>query len=58
MAEEKQDDQLEPTYITFVSIRDVALRTYRKRWTIGRSGDSESGISVRVAQQDDDDDIV
>ena len=38
MAEQKQDDQLEPTYSTSVKIRDVALRICQKRWTIGRSG--------------------
>ena len=30
MAEQKQDDQLEPTYSSSVRIQDVALRTYRK----------------------------
>ena len=37
----KQDDQLEYTYSNSVRIRDVALRTYQKRWTIGRSGERE-----------------
>ena len=49
-------DQLEPTYSRSVRIQDVALRTYQKRWTIGRSGERGSGISVLVARQDDDDD--
>ena len=31
MAEQKQEDQLEPTYSSSVRIRDVALRTYQKR---------------------------
>ena len=31
MAEQKQDDQLEPTYSRSVRIRDEALRTYQKR---------------------------
>ena len=30
-AEQKQDDQLEPTYSSSMRIRDVALRTYQKR---------------------------
>ena len=57
MAEQKQDDQLEPTYSSSVMIWDVALRTYQKRWLIGRSGERGSGISVLVARHDDDDDI-
>ena len=48
MAEQKQND---------VRIRDVALKTYRRRWTIGRSGERGSGISVLAAGHDDDDDI-
>ena len=56
MAEQKQGDQFEPTYSSTVRIRGVALRTYRKRWTIGRGGERGSGISVLMARQDDDDD--
>ena len=56
MAEQKQDNQLEPTYSSSVRIRGVALRTYQKRWTIGRSGERGSGISVLAARHDDDDD--
>ena len=40
----------------YVRIRDVALKTCQRRWTIGKSGERESGISVLAAQQDDDDD--
>ena len=36
--EQKQEDQLKPTYSSSVRIRDVALRTGKKRWTIGWSG--------------------
>ena len=43
-------------YSSSVGIRDVALRTSQKRWTIGRSGERGPGISVLVARQDDDDD--
>ena len=34
-ADQKPGDQLEPTYSSSVRIRSVALRTCRKRWTIG-----------------------
>ena len=57
MAEQKQDDQLEHTYSSYVKLRDVALRTCQRRWTIGKSGKRGSGISVLAAQHDDDDDI-
>ena len=53
MAEQRQDDQLEPTYSSSVPMRDVALKTCRKQWTIGRGGERGSGISVLVAQYDD-----
>ena len=52
----KQDDQLEHTYSRFVRIRDVAMKTWQKRWTIGRSGQRGTGISVLAAWHDDDDD--
>ena len=56
MAKQKQDDQLEITYSGYVRIRDVALKTWRRRWTIGRSGERGSGLSVLVARHDDDND--
>ena len=56
MAEQKQNDQLEHTYSSYVRIRDVALKTCQKRWTIGRSGERRSGIYVLAALHDDDDD--
>ena len=37
-------------------IRDLALKTCQRRWTIGRSGERGSGISVLAARHDDDDD--
>ena len=55
MAGQRQDDQLEHTYSSYVKIRDVALKTYQRRWTIGRSGERGSGISVLAARHDDDD---
>ena len=57
MGEQKQDDQLEHTYSSYVKIRDVVQKTCRRRWTIGRSGERGSGISVRAARHDDDDDL-
>ena len=57
MDEQKQVDQLEPTYSSSVPIRDVALRTCRKEWTVGRGGERGSGISVLIARHDDGDDV-
>ena len=54
MAEQKQGDQLEPTYSSSVRIRGVALRTCRKRWTIRRGDEKGSGISVLMARQFDE----
>ena len=42
-------------YSSSVRIRDVALKTCRKRKTIGRGGGRGSEISMLVAWQDDDD---
>ena len=56
MAAQKQDDQHERTFSSYVRIRDVVLKTYQGRWTIGRSGERGSGISVLPARYDDDDD--
>ena len=55
MAGQKQDDQLEHTFSSYVRIRDVALKTYQRQWTIGRSGERGSGISVLAARHNDDD---
>ena len=52
---QKQDDQLEHTFSSYVRIRDVALKTCQRRWTIRRSGERGSGISVLAARHDDDD---
>ena len=54
---QKQDDQLELTYSNYVRTQDVTLKTCRRRWVIGRSGERGSGISVLTARHDDDDDI-
>ena len=47
--------QDEPTYNSSVPIRDVALRTCQKQWTIGRGGERGSGISMLIVRHDDDD---
>ena len=54
MAGQKKDEQLEHTFSSYVRIRDVALKTYQRRWTIGKSGERGSGISVPAAKHDDD----
>ena len=41
---------------SYVRIQVVVLKTYLGRWTIGRSGERGSGISVLPARYDDDDD--
>ena len=56
MAKQKQDDQLEHIYSSYVKIGDVTLKTWQKRWMIGRSGERGSGISLLAARHDDDDD--
>ena len=43
------------TYSNYVRIRDVALKTCLRRWTIGKSSKRGSGISVLAARHDDDD---
>ena len=56
MAEQKHDDQLEHTFGNYVRIRDVVQKTCRRRWTIGKSGERGSEISVLPTRHDDDDD--
>ena len=56
MAVQKQDDQHEHTFSSYVRIRDVVLKTCLGRWTIRRSGERGSWISVLPARHDDDDD--
>ena len=58
MAAQKQDDQLERTFSSYVRIQAVALKTCLAQWTIGRSGERGLGISVLPARYDDDDDIL
>ena len=58
MAKQKQDDQYEHTFSNYVRIRDVAQKTCQRRWTIRKSSEGGSGISVLPAQHDDDDDYI
>ena len=53
---QKQDGQYELTYSNYVRTQDVTLKTCRRWWMIGRSGERGSGISVLAARHDDDDD--
>ena len=57
MAVQKHADQHEHTFSSCVRIRDAVPKTCQGRWTIGRSGERGSGISVLPARHDDDDDI-
>ena len=57
MDEQRQDDQLGPTYSSSVPIRDLTLKTCPKQRTIGRGGERGSGISVLMARRDNDDDL-
>ena len=56
MTVQKQEDQHEHTFSSYVRIRDVVQKTCLGRWTIGRSGERGSEISVLPARHDDDDD--
>ena len=56
MAVQKQDDQHEHILSNYVRIRYVVQKTCQRRWTIGKSGERGSGISVLPARLDDDDD--
>ena len=56
MAGQKQDNQLEHTFSSYVRIRDVALKTCLRWWTIGRIGERGREISVLAERYDDDDD--
>ena len=58
MAVQKQEDQHEHTFSNYVRIRDAVQKTCLRRWTIGRSGERGSRISVLPARHDDDDDDI
>ena len=54
MDEQRQDNQLEPTYSRSVPIGDVTQKTYRKQWTTERSGQRGLGIYKLIERSDDD----
>ena len=56
MDDQRQGNQLEPTYSSSVLIQDVVLKTCRKQWTIEKGGKKGSKISMLMAWHDDDDD--
>ena len=49
MDEQRQDDQLGPTYNSSVLIQDVVLKTYQKRWMIEKGGGRGSERFVLMA---------
>ena len=51
--EQRQNDQLKPTYNSSVQIRHVALKTCWRNWTISRGIEKGSGISVLMARHDE-----
>ena len=48
MAKQKQDDQLELIYSSYVRTQNVNLKTCRRRWIIGRSGERGSGMMMMM----------
>ena len=58
MDKQRQDDQLEPTYNSGMSIRNIVLKTYREQWMIETGGERGSGRSVLAAQHDDDEYLI
>ena len=58
MAKQKQDDQPELTYSSYVRTQDVTQKTCRRWWTIEKSGERWSRISVLAARLDDNDDDI
>ena len=54
--DQRQDDQLEPTYSSYVPIGYVSLGTCRKQYTKGRDDERESGIFALMVRHDNDGD--
>ena len=52
--EQRQNDKQEPIYNISLPIQDVALKTYRERWTIEIDGERGSVRSVLAARHDND----
>ena len=53
MDEQRQDDQLEPTYNSSLLIRNVVLKTCLKPRTREKGGETGSVIFVLMARRDD-----
>ena len=51
MDKQRQDDQLEPIYNSYMLMRDIALKTSRERWTIETGGKRGSGRSMLAARR-------
>ena len=58
MDEQRQDDQSETIYNSFVPIQDIALKTYWERWTMETGGERGLGKSMLTARHEDDDDLI
>ena len=56
MNEQRQGNQLELIYNSFVPVQDIALKTSREQWTIETGGKKRSERSVLAVRYDDDDD--
>ena len=54
MDEQRQDDLLGPIYNSSVPVQNVALKTYRERWTIEKGGGRGLGRLVLAARHDDE----
>ena len=54
MGEQRQNDQLEPTYSSSVPIQYEAMKPCRRWWTIGRGGERGARVSVFTVWHDDD----
>ena len=54
MDEQRQNDQLEPTYSSSVPVQKIVWKSCWKQWTIEKCGEKGSGISLH---DDDDDEI-
>ena len=57
MAVKNQNDQHEHAFSNYMRIQDVVQKTCLRRWTIRKSGERGSGISVLPARHDDDDEV-
>ena len=56
MNEQRQENQLKPTYNRSAPTWEVALETRQKQWMIEKGGERGSGVSILLVPHDDDDD--